>query len=81
MAGKAIFGAFVMALYFAAAGLAFHKLITWTEFNRKIYKRMSLVQYITLQIFLITMLLLPVKILLRLVFRIKYVWVTWWFNV
>ena len=81
MAGKAILGAIVMALYFVVAGFAFHKIITWTEFNRKIYNRMSLIQYITLQIFLITMLLLPLKILLRHVFRIKYIWVTWWFNV
>jgi hypothetical protein len=36
---------------------------------------------VIMQTFLITMLALPVKILLRLVFRIKYVWVTPWFNV
>jgi hypothetical protein len=34
-----------------------------------------------MQIFLVIMLSLPVKILLRLMFRIKYVWVTPWFNV
>ena len=28
-----------------------------------------------------TMLALPVKMILRLVFRIKYIWVTPWFNV
>jgi len=81
MAGKAIFGALVMALYFLGAGLLFHKLITWNEFNRKMSQRMSLVQYLVLQFFLITMLLLPVKMILRHVFRIKYIWVTWWFNV
>jgi len=81
MAGKAIFGAFVMALYFAGAGYLFHRIITGTEFNKKIYQRMSLIQYLTMQFFLITMLLLPVKMILRLVFRIKYIWVTWWFNV
>jgi hypothetical protein len=27
------------------------------------------------------MLLLPVKIILRLLFRIKYIWVTPWFNI
>jgi hypothetical protein len=31
--------------------------------------------------FLVVMLALPVKILLRLVFNIKYVWITPWFNV
>ena len=52
-----------------------------TPLSRKIYARMSLLQYATMQIFLIVMLALPVKILLRLLFRIKYVWVTPWFNV
>jgi hypothetical protein len=42
---------------------------------------MSLLQYSIMQVFLILMLLLPVKMLLRLVFRIKYVWITPWFNI
>ena len=45
------------------------------------YARMSVLQYVTMQVFLIIMLSLPVKILLRLLFRIKYVWVTPWFNI
>lgn len=81
MSVKVVFGAVVMGLYFAAAGFGFHKLITRPGFNRKIYDRMSLLQYITLQIFLITMLLLPIKILIRHLFRIKYIWITPWFNV
>ncbi len=79
--GKAIFGAMVVGIYFALAGGLVHKLCTLTEFNRKIYRRMSLIQYITVQIFTVTMIALPVKILLRLLFRIKYVWITPWFNV
>lgn len=81
MTGKSIFGAIVMAFYFAAAGFGFHKLITRKGFNRKIYERMSLVQYAILQVFLIMMLLLPIKILIRHLFRIKYIWITPWFNV
>jgi hypothetical protein len=42
---------------------------------------MSVLQYVTMQVFLVIMLALPVKILIRLVFRIKYVWVTPWFNI
>ena len=42
---------------------------------------MSVLQYVTMQFFLVIMLSLPVKILARLVFRIKYVWVTPWFNI
>ena len=71
----------VVALFVIAAGYAIHKLLTATEFNRKILDRMSATQYIVLQTLLIIMLALPVKIIARLVFRIKYVWVTPWFNV
>ena len=52
-----------------------------TPLSRKIYARMSLLQYATMMVFLVIMLALPVKILLRLMFTIKYVWVTPWFNV
>jgi hypothetical protein len=79
--GKAVFGAFAVGAYFALAGWGCHKLITLTEFNRKVYQRMTLLQYLALQFFLVTMLLLPVKIILRHVFRIKYLWVTPWFNI
>ncbi len=81
MTGKTIFGGMVIGAYFLLAGLLVHKLITWTEFNRKIYKRMSLLQYLTMQFFLTSMLALPVKMAAKLVFRIKYVWVSPWFNV
>ena len=33
-----------------------------------------------MQAFLTIMLLLPIKILIRHMFRIKYIWVTPWFN-
>ncbi len=79
--GKFIFGAIVVGAYCAAAGVLMHWLITKTEFNRKIYARMSVLQYIVMQTFLVVMLSLPVKILARLVFRIKYVWITPWFNI
>ncbi len=78
---KVVFGGFVMLLYLALAGWLVHKIITLTEFSRKIYRQMSLLQYLTLQFFLVVMLLLPVKMLARLLFRIKYFWVTPWFNV
>jgi len=78
---KNLFGLLVIGIYFVLAGIGMHKLITATPLSRKIYARMSLLQYATMQLFLIIMLALPVKILLRLLFRIKYVWVTPWFNV
>ena len=63
------------------SAIGIHKLMNWTPFARKIFKRMSLLQIVTMQVFLIIMLSLPIKILARLLFRIKYVWVTPWFNV
>jgi hypothetical protein len=79
--GKGIFGAIVVGLYFVLAAAGIHKLITWNNFNKKMYERMTLVQYLTMQFFLVVMLSLPVKILLKQLFRIKYVWITPWFNV
>jgi Cytochrome b(C-terminal)/b6/petD len=79
--GKGIFGAIVVGLYVALAWIGFHKLFTLTAFNRKIYQRMTLIQYLSLQFFLITMMALPVKMIARLAFRIKYVWITPWFNI
>lgn len=76
-----LLGAAAVGLYFVAFGWLVHKLVLWNPFNRKIYQRMTLLQYLTLQFFMLTMLALPVKIALRLLFRIKYVWVTPWFSV
>lgn len=81
MWAKSIFGGLVVGLFYLGTGYAVHKLMTINEFTRRILRRMSLVQYVTIQIFFITMLSLPAKMVLRLVFRIKYVWVTPWFNV
>ncbi|HZT33839.1 MAG TPA: cytochrome C [Bryobacteraceae bacterium] len=91
---KILFGAVVVGIYFVLAWMGLHKVITGQEvraggrtllkarpFNKKIYSRMSLLQYAVMQVFLILMLALPVKMLLRHLFRIKYVWVTPWFNV
>src|SRR6202163_1511431 len=66
---KLIFGGLVVALYFIVAAIGIHKLMNLTPFARKIFKRMSLVQIITMQVFLIIMLSLPIKIIARLVFR------------
>jgi hypothetical protein len=74
-----LFGAAVTGAYFVIAGLAVHTLFKWT--NPKDYKRMSFLQYNTMMILMLLMLSLPAKMLARLLFRIKYVWVTPWFNI
>ena len=57
-------------------------LMTPGEFQRKLLDRTSLLQYMTFQFFAISVLFLfPIKLLLRLLFTIKYIWVTPWFNV
>ena len=79
--GKGIFGGIVTLFYAAVAAIGFHKVLTWNDFNRRIYRRMSLVQYLTVQFFMVSMMALPVKMIAKLAFRIKYVWVTPWFNI
>ncbi|MEW6731169.1 MAG: cytochrome C [Acidobacteriota bacterium] len=79
--GKGIFGAIVVGAYYVLAGGFVHMLVTWNNFNRKIYERMTFLQYMTMQFFLTTMLSLPIKMILKIVFRIKYVWITPWFNI
>jgi hypothetical protein len=78
---RMIFGIFPLVLFFIVAVWLVHRICIRTEFSRKMYKRMSLVQLVTMYTFLVLMLSLPVKILLRLLFNIKYIWVTPWFSV
>jgi hypothetical protein len=78
---RTIFGIFPIVLYFLLAGYAAYRAMNATEFARKIFRRMTLLQIITTDVFLVLMLALPVKILLRLVFRVKYIWVTPWFSI
>jgi hypothetical protein len=77
--GKGIFGAAVVGGFFAIGGLLVHAF--YRRFDPKNYQRKSLLQYSLMMVFLITMLALPIKMMLRLVFHIKYVWITPWFNV
>ena len=77
--GKGIFGAAVVGGFFAIGGLLVHAF--YRRFDPKNYQRKSLLQYSLMMVFLITMLALPIKMMLRLLFHIKYVWITPWFNV
>jgi hypothetical protein len=92
---KFIFGFLVVSGFYVVGALFFHWLMTvdfsklrWNrlfpknEFEQKLLARTSLLQYVTFQFFAVSVLLaLPVKLFLRLVFTIKYVWVTPWFNI
>jgi hypothetical protein len=76
-----LFGFAVVSGFYLVVGYAMHKIMAMTEFSRKILARMTLLQYLTMQFLLITMIGLPAKMVVRLLFRIKDVWVTPWFNV
>jgi hypothetical protein len=80
--GRIILGLLAVGLFYAATGWVIHKLVTRSSLNKKIYRRTNLLQYGTFQFFAITILAgLPAKMLLRLMFRIKYVLITPWFNI
>jgi hypothetical protein len=78
----AILGIIAVGLFYAGSAWGIHKLVTRSPLDRKIYERTNLLQYVTFQFFAITILVaLPAKMLLRLLFRIKYVLVTPWINI
>jgi hypothetical protein len=78
----AIIGIIAVAAFYAASGWGIHKLITRSSLDKTIYARTNLLQYLTFQFFAITVLIgLPAKMLLRLLFRIKYVLITPWLNI
>jgi hypothetical protein len=77
--GKAVFGALVVGGYYVVGGLITHSF--FRRKNPKDYKQMSLLQYSIMQFFMLSMIALPLKMLFRLAWNIKYVWITPWFNV
>ncbi len=67
----AILGIVVIGAFYGGCGWVIHKLVTRSEFDRKIFERTALLQYLTFQFFAITILVgLPAKMGLRLVFRL-----------
>jgi hypothetical protein len=69
----------VVGGYFAAGGFLVYSL--FRRYMPKDYGRMSLLQFAITQAFLLIMVALPLKMMLRLLWHIKYVWITPWFNV
>jgi hypothetical protein len=76
---KAVFGAVVVGGYYVLGGFLVYSL--FRRYMRKDFKRMSLLQFGITQFLLLTMVALPLKMGLRLVWHIKYVWITPWFNI
>src|SRR5579864_4844882 len=78
---RIIFGFFPIAIYFIVASYLVYLVMNSTNFAQRIFRRMTLLQIVTTDLLLVLMLALPVKILLRLIFRVKYIWVTPWFSI
>ena len=76
---KGIFGAIVVGGYYVIGGLVLNSM--FRRSNPRDYRYMSLLQYSIMVFFMLTMVGLPIKMLLRLTMHIKYVWITPWFNV
>lgn len=80
--GKGIAGAILLAVLYWGAARGIRWLVTRTESDRRTLARTSRLQYGLFQFFAITILVLvPVKILLRLVFHVKYILPTGWLNI
>jgi hypothetical protein len=77
--GKSLLGAIMVVGYYLVGGG-----LVYSLFRRKMgkdFQRMSLLQFGIMQFLLLTMVALPIKMGLRLLWHIKYVWITPWFNV
>jgi hypothetical protein len=77
--GKGIFGAIVVGGYYLLGGLLIFAF--FRRYQPRDYRRMSLVQYSVMVFFLLTMVALPLKMIIRLTMHIKYVWITPFFNI
>ena len=80
--GQAAVGVLAIGAFYAGAARCLHWLVTRSSLDRTVYERTSRLQYLVFQAFAITILAgVPAKVLLRLLFRIKYVLITPWFNI
>jgi hypothetical protein len=71
-----IFGAVLVLGYYSLAGLYWMK-----KKNTEIMKKLGFVKYNIVAFLFLSMAALPIKMVLRIGFNIKYVWVTPWFNI
>jgi hypothetical protein len=74
-----IIGAVVVIGYYIAGMLM--PLRYWKKNNPELLSQLGLIRYNIIMFLFITMMSVPIKMILRLVFLVKYVWITPWFNV
>ena len=76
----AAFGFFLVLLYFVVSVWLFYKWVIWIK-GREFMLRWGAVRFAITAFLFVTMMGLPVKMFLRLVFNIKYIMVTPWLNI
>ncbi|MEI6691568.1 MAG: hypothetical protein WCL43_02475 [Chlorobium sp.] len=74
-----IIGALVVGSYMVGGMIAPYRY--WKKNNPELLTQLGMVRYVTIVFLFITMMAIPIKMVLRLVFLIKYVWITPWFSV
>ena len=74
-----IIGAVVVGFYMVAGMIAPY--MYWKKNNPDLLAQLGMIRYVTIVFLFITMMAIPIKMVLRLVFLIKYVWITPWFSV
>jgi len=75
-AGKFIVGGIAVLGWYSLAPLFYLLFRNWPSLGK-----LGRVRFFLVALLFLTMLAVPVKVLLRLLFNIKYVWVTPWFNI
>jgi len=77
--GGFIIGAVVVLGYYLIGMLAPYRY--WKKKAPEFLERMGMTRYIVTIFLFVTMMSIPIKMVLRLVFLVKYIWITPWFNV
>ena len=74
-----IIGAVFVIGYYVVGML--YPLKYWKKNNPELLAQLGMIRYNIIMFLFITMMSVPIKMVLRLVFLVKYVWITPWFNV
>ena len=74
-----IIGAVVVGSYLIGGMIAPYRY--WKKNNPELLAQLGMIRYVIIMFLFITMMAIPIKMVLRLVFLIKYVWITPWFSV
>ena len=77
---SAAFGLFCVVAYFVVGIALFYAWVVWVK-GKEFMERWGPVRFALTAFLFVTMLSLPVKMILRLAFNVKYILVTPWINI